>query len=221
MPSAILEEYLEAIYKLCEEGDVRPGMLAERLCVSGATVTATLGRLERDGFITRPERGVVLTKTGEAEALWIIRRHRLAERLLVDVLGMSLDAAHEEACLLEHALSDRVLGALDSTLSNPRFCPHGYPIPDVDLVMRVRPTRSLNEVVIGDEVVVVSVKEDDEHALRYLESVGLIPGALVSVLSLDPVDSTLSVRVDGKQLSLGPTMADHVDVSVDGTPPAG
>ncbi|MDP2299157.1 MAG: metal-dependent transcriptional regulator, partial [Actinomycetota bacterium] len=101
MPSATLEEYLEAIYKAAERGEVRPGHLAEALGVSAPTVTATLGRLKTAGLIERPDGGVTLTPDGRQAALDIVRRHRLAERFLVDALGLPWDEVHDEACQLE------------------------------------------------------------------------------------------------------------------------
>src|SRR5450759_1376181 len=95
MPSATLEECLETIYKISLRGPVRPTQIAEALSVSGATVTATLRRLEAAGLVSRPEGGVALTESGQREAIAVVRRHRIAERFLVDALGLPWDAAHE------------------------------------------------------------------------------------------------------------------------------
>ncbi len=133
MPTATLEEYLESIYRLsADEASVRPTQIAEAVGVSGPTVTATLRRLEAQGFVVREGTSVVLTPVGRERAIDILRRHRVAESFLVDTLGLEWDVAHEEACLLEHALSPRVVVALEKFLDNPTSCPHGHPIPAAD-----------------------------------------------------------------------------------------
>ena len=119
MPTAALEEYLESIYKLAQAGPVRPTQIAEAVGVSGPTVTATLRRLAMHGLVSREGTKVVLTEEGLQRSLDIVRRHRVAETFLVDTLGLDWDAAHEEACTLEHALSPRVLAALEEFLDNP------------------------------------------------------------------------------------------------------
>ena len=133
MPTATLEEYLESIYRLAaSDSVVRPTQIAEAVGVSGPTVTATLRRLEAQGYIVREGTSVVLTPSGRERAVDILRRHRVAEAFLVDTLGLEWDAAHEEACLLEHALSPRVVDALEKFLKNPAVCPHGHVIPSAD-----------------------------------------------------------------------------------------
>ncbi len=136
MPTATLEEYLETIYKLSERGPAKPTQIAEEIGVSGPTVTNTLKRLEAAGLVRRDGTDVVLTDEGRAHSIDIIRRHRIAERFLVDVLGIDWHDVHEDACLLEHALSPRVLAALETYLDNPEVCPHGHPIPAADGTVR-------------------------------------------------------------------------------------
>lgn len=125
----VLEEYLEAIYRISPDEAVRPVDIAEALGVRAPTVTATLGRLETRGYIEREGTGVLLTEAGATEAAAILRRHRVAERFLVDYLGFDKSTVHDEACVLEHAMSDRLLDALESLLDDPTTCPHGHPIP--------------------------------------------------------------------------------------------
>lgn len=197
MPSATLQEYLETIYKMSLSGAVRPTQIAESLDVSGPTVTATLRRLETAGLITRPEGGVALTEEGRGEAIAVIRRHRLAERFLVDALGLPWAAAHEEACLLEHAMSPRVMDALERFLENPAVCPHGHPIPAVDGSIAEPAGRPMSEFTAGAAGTVVRVSEDDDSVLGYLASVGLVPGAAVEVLDAAPFDGPLLVSIGG------------------------
>jgi DtxR family Mn-dependent transcriptional regulator len=215
MPSATLEEYLEVIYKMSLNGDVRPTQIAEALSVSGATVTASLGRLEKAGLVTRPEGGVALTESGRAEAIAVVRRHRIAERFLVDALGLPWDAAHEEACRLEHAMSPRVLEALETFLSNPAVCPHGHPIPSVNGEMAELAGRPLAQLAAGATGVVVRVAEDDEDVLTYVASLGLFPGVQVQVVESAPFEGPLLVSVAGRKHALARAVANIVSVETE------
>ena len=218
MPTATLEEYLETIYKLGQAGEVRPSALAEALEVSPPTVTATLKRLARRGLVDRPAGAVTLTESGRLEALSILRRHRLAERLLVDVLGLRWEEAHEEACRLEHALSPRVQEALEAFLDNPEVCPHGHPIPAADLT--VEPSRGvpLTDAESGSHVTVIRVGEDSDEMLIHLSDVGLVPGTSVEVVGFEAFDGPVKLVVAGRELSLSRQVAAHVIVSAGESP---
>ncbi|MBN2566100.1 MAG: metal-dependent transcriptional regulator [Candidatus Eisenbacteria bacterium] len=213
MPSATMEEYLEAIYKLAEKGPVRPTPIAESLGVSGPTVTATLKRLQSQGLIERVDGDVVLTKDGHAAAIDIVRRHRISERFLVDVLGLSWDEAHEEACMLEHALSPRVLEALEEYLDNPVVCPHGHPIPHRDGTVAPVVGSSLCTLSEGSEVRIVQVEEDDDAMLTYLGSMGMFPGTHIKVCEVAPFKGPIIVEVDGSTYALGREVADRILVT--------
>jgi DtxR family Mn-dependent transcriptional regulator len=207
MPSATVEEYLETIYKLAERGEVRPGQIADALNVSAPTVTGTLGRLESSGLVTRPEGGVALTDSGRAGAIDIIRRHRLAERLLVDVLGLKWEEVHDEACQLEHALSTRVQEALEQFLDNPTVCPHGHPIPSADGVIEVQAGEPLADAPAGSDVEIVRIDDEDEGLLTYLASLGMFPGTAVRVCEVAPFQGPLLVDVAGSRYALGRDIA--------------
>lgn len=130
MPTTpVLEEYLEAIYRLSPHGAVRPVDIATHMGVKAPTVTATLARLQSRGLIERDGTDVLLTDLGSTYAAGILRRHRVAERFLVDYLGFDAGTVHEEACELEHAMSPRILDAMEKLLDDPSVCPHGHPIP--------------------------------------------------------------------------------------------
>jgi DtxR family Mn-dependent transcriptional regulator len=212
MPSATLEEYLEAIYKLSEKGPVRPTQVADALGVSGPTVTATLRRLQSAGLIERPDGGVALTSEGNEQALSILRRHRLAERFLADALGLPWDIVHDEACRLEHALSPRVQAALELYLENPSVCPHGHPIPSSDLTIAQLQGEPLGVHEAGDVVQVIRVAEDDEQMLAYLASLGMFPGARVTVRDVSPFDGPFLLAVAGRTFALARDVADTVIV---------
>lgn len=210
MPTQTLEEYLETIYKLSERGEVRPTQVAEALGVSAPTVTATLKRLESRGFIERPNGGVALTPQGLTAALDIVRRHRIAERFLVDTLGLPWSEAHEEACRLEHALSPRVMIALEAFLENPESCPHGHPIPAADGTLRRLEGSPLSERQAGSSARIVTVAEDDEALLTYLASLGLVPGTVVEVREVSPFGGPLLVVIGGSQHALARDIAEKI-----------
>lgn len=211
MPTPTLEEYLETIYKLSLDGVVKPTRIAEAMGVSGPTVTATLKRLESRGLVAREGTAVVLTAEGVADAVEIVRKHRISERFLTDVLGFDWTVAHEEACRLEHALSPRVVAALEALLENPEFCPHGHPIPAADGSIAAASGTSLAEAARDSIVEVVSVAED-EGVLAYLAEQGLVPGARVRVTAAEPFGGPLTVDVDGAQRVLALDVAARVRV---------
>jgi len=213
MPSATLEEYLETIYKLSSAGPVRPVQLAEALGVSAPTVSATLGRLGDHGFIERPEGAVALTLSGRQVALDIVRRHRLAERFLVDALGLSWDEVHEEACQLEHALSPRVQEALERFLENPSACPHGHPIPSAAGEIAALGGLPLCESGVGDEVEIIRIEDEGEDLLSYLASLGMFPGTSVRVCDVAPFKGPLLVEVGDSRYALGREVAGKIVVA--------
>jgi DtxR family Mn-dependent transcriptional regulator len=215
MPSATLEEYLESIYKIALAGEVRPTQIADALSVSGPTVTVTLRRLEAAGLIERPNGGVSLTETGTREALAVIRRHRIAERFLVDVLDLPWEAAHEDACLLEHAMSPRVLEALERYLENPSVCPHGHPIPTVDGVVPELVGVPMSDLPAEAEGVVVRVTEDRDEMLSYIASLGLVPGVRVRIDEVAPFSGPFLVGVRGVVHPVARDVAERVFVEPD------
>lgn len=212
MPSETLEEYLEAIYKLAEHDDVRPSRLADAMAVSAPTVTSALKRLKARGLITRPGGGVELTPTGRTEALSIVRRHRLAERLLVDVLGIPWEDVHEEACRLEHALSPKVQAALETYLENPEVCPHGHPIPSAEGTVAAPTGEPLCDFGAGADVEIVRIDEEAEGLLTYLASLGMYPGTRVKVCDVAPFQGPLMVEVGGSRYALGRDIARKIVV---------
>jgi DtxR family Mn-dependent transcriptional regulator len=214
MPTATLEEYLEAIYKISQSGPVRPTMIAESMGVSGPTVTATLRRLEAHDYVSRQGTDVLLTAEGTSRALDIVRRHRVAETFLVQTLGLDWDAAHEDACLLEHALSPRVLEALERFLDNPEVCPHGHPIPNADGSIAKVTGEPLCDVPAQKAVRVLRVAEDNDELLGYVGSLGLRPGALVTVAESAPFDGPLTLDIGGVRTAIARDVARLVTVEV-------
>ena len=214
MPSATLEEYLETIFKLSEKGEVRPMLIADSLGVSAPTVTATLGRLEKAGLIERPHNGVTLTPEGRLQAVSIIRRHRLAEVFLHDVLQLPWDVVHDEACKLEHALSPDVAAALERFLEDPQRCPHGHVIPRADGTMPEEAGIALSETSAGTSYLIAQVDEEEgEEFLAYLGELGLYPGTAVEVLEIAPFDGPIVVMVGDRRCAVGRQAASLVMVT--------
>jgi DtxR family Mn-dependent transcriptional regulator len=219
MAGLAAEDYLADIYRLETEGvAATTGNVAGRRNVAPASATAMFKRLARDGLVTyREYEGVVLTEEGQRLALGILRRHRLTERFLTDVLQIPWDRVDEIADQMEHALPDVVVDALERLLGGPFTCPHGYPIPDRQGRMAApAAVRTLADVPAGGEAVVARVDEHVPGLLGYVEGLGIIPGARLRVISHNPIDETVGVRVcgsEGPPLVVGPRVARAVGVA--------
>jgi DtxR family Mn-dependent transcriptional regulator len=213
-PSEAVEMYLETVYRLKQsEGTARTSAIAHSLGVSMGAVTNTLASLEKQGLVKRRAyRGVELTHRGEAIALRVLRKHRLAERLLTEVLGMKWDEVHEVACRLEHAITDDVVEALETLLKNPRTCPHGNPIPSA--VGRVKQTNAepLSTLKPGQEAVLVSIAPENRMLLSYLASLGLIPGVRLQLEEKAPFNGPIIVNMRGSRYALGQQVASSIHV---------
>lgn len=129
MTTPTIEEYLETILRLSEKDTVLPSAIADAMKVSRPSVTTALRRMEHAQLITRNKTAVELTQEGLARAQAVLRRHRIAELFLVRVLEFNVEDVHEDACRMEHAISDEVLERLEKLLGNPQYCPHGKEIP--------------------------------------------------------------------------------------------
>ncbi len=208
-----LEEYLEAIHELEEEGTVViQARLAERLGHSAPSVSEMIRRLKGDGYVAVEDRSVSLTAKGRTRAESVVRKHRLAERLLTDVIGLPWHKAHVEACRWEHVISDEVEERLVVLLDNPTTCPHGNPIPGsnapaMDLV-------ALAAFGPGDHVRLERVTEQveiDTDALTYLSTHGFVPGTDATVREKAP-DGTLTLDLGGDTIALGPALAGQLYV---------
>lgn len=219
-----IEEYLETIQSLAEEGTpVIQARIADRLGRSAPSVSEMLERLAAEGYVHRSGRRIDLTDEGRKLADSVIRKHRLAERLLVDVIGLPWHKAHLEAGRWEHVISDEVEQRLVDLLGNPATCPHGNPIPrsQSDAKGRStshddRPSRlSLAEVAPGGAVRLERITEEvelDMATLKYLDDHGFIPGRSAQVCERSP-DGTVSLEVDGKRLALGPSICQQLFVA--------
>ncbi len=195
-----VEEYLETMLSLAEEGvPVIQARIAERLGRSAPSVSEMLDRLIEDGYVTRDGRRLSLTESGRALAEKVVRKHRLAERLLVDVIGLEWHKVHREAGRWEHVISDDVEARLVELLGDPATCPHGNPIPGSHTPAPSVPVRPLAEVIAGERVRLFRISEEVElnlGSLTLLDEAGFIPGAVARVGDRDP-EGNLEVTVEG------------------------
>jgi DtxR family Mn-dependent transcriptional regulator len=209
-----VEEYLETIFALEEEGiPVIQARLAERLSKAAPSVSEMLDRLEADDLIVRTSRQITMTPTGTALAQAVVRKHRLAERLLVDIIGLDWDKAHIEAGRWEHVISDDVEHRLVVLLGNPTTCPHGNPIPGVEPIGPEQ--RRLDEAQPGDRIRLERITESVEHeaaSLSYLGNNGLTPGTTALIQARAP-DGTLTLVVGDATIALGPAMTQRMFVA--------
>jgi DtxR family transcriptional regulator, Mn-dependent transcriptional regulator len=205
--SPAVEDYLETIYELEESGvPVMRARLVERLHVSAPTVSETVARLEREGFLALDEHRLVrLTDRGRLAATGVMRRHRLAERLLVDVLKVPWHQVHEEAHRLEHAISETLEPYLVKVLGDPGTCPHGNPIPGSVDVVDVTGQVPLTDLCDGERAVIRRIDEEVEAqpaAMLTLEQDALMPGCDVVVTDRDADSLSVSGRNGTSRLPL-------------------
>lgn len=214
--SPIVEEYLETIYNMGMEGDTVIGArLAEKFKVAPPTVTETLKRMMRDGWIEMDaRRQVTLTQQGVERAEAVLRRHRLTERFLVDMLGMQWHQVHEEACRLEHQISGAVEERVVAVLGSPTTCPHGNPIPgsmpNARNYLVDRGAVRLLTMQPGQEAAILCVSEvveDEEELISYLHDRGLTPGTHLRLTSApapahDSTEATVELSASDQRVTV-------------------
>jgi DtxR family Mn-dependent transcriptional regulator len=204
--SQAVQDYAKAIYSLGARGaePVSTSAIAARLDVSPASASAMVKRLAAIGLASRERyRGVKLTPAGERVALEVIRHHRLLELYLAEALGMSWDRVHEEAEVLEHAISPELSELIAEKLGNPTRDPHGDPIPTAEGEIHERDTLGLVELEPGERGIFARISDSNPEMLRYLAQRGIAPGAELEVRGRDPFGGPLRVRVGGRDHALG------------------
>jgi DtxR family Mn-dependent transcriptional regulator len=214
MLSPAMEKYLKVIFAILErEKRASTSVIAERLEVAPASVTAMVKKLERVKLVTyKPYHGVRLTRAGERTALEIVRHHRLLELYLAEALGVPWDRVHDEAEKLEHVLSDDLEDRMAAVLGDPSFDPHGAPIPRRDGTIRRVETRSLSSAKSGDKVEVVEVTDTDPGLLRYLGELEMYPGTVVRIVKVEPWHGPLRIDTNGREVVLGRRVAEKIRV---------
>ncbi len=209
------EEYLQSIYWLMEAGlPITGANVARAMQVSAPTVHEMVGRLENDGYITRnDDKSLEFTDTGRDHAAQIVRRHRLIERFLTDVLGIPWDEVHEEAERLEHAMSPVLEERMLAAIGDAKTCPHGHPIVEGVREQGV----PLADVEVGAKVLVLRFENEAEDLLHYLMESGLHPGLKGKLASADDDEVTIEAK-DGP-LTVTRSVAETVAVRADPSPP--
>ena len=212
-----IEDYLKTIYALAEtESPVSTSRLAEARQVKPSSVTNMIQRLNKLKLINYEKHyGVTLTDHGRRIALEVIRHHRLIELYLIEALGFSWDEVHEQADILEHVISEKLEDRIAEALGNPTIDPHGDPIPQRDGTMIVIDAQPLSTLAAGTNGVVARIPNDENsEMLRYLADLGLVPGAGVKVLSVEPFDGPLTVKINEVERIVGFAVATAVLVSL-------
>ena len=210
----VIEEYLECIYKLQEKGSAaRTSDIVKALKVAPGTVTNTVKWMEKENLVThKPYKGVKLTERGMKIALQVIRKHRLSERLLVDILHMDPAKVHDAACKLEHSITEEMLPPLERALRHPKTCPHGNPIPTASGELIEEESRSLLELEVGEQSTIVKITEEQTDVLHYLEKIGLVPNASVEVLEKAPFEGPITVKIGSGSRAISREVAAIIQV---------
>src|SRR4249920_3613929 len=218
--SSTVENYLKAIYQgqsaLPGEGRLVPmGQVAASLGVAPGTATTMIKALAESGLAEyEPYSGVRLTASGERLAGLVLRRHRLVELFLVQVMGMSWADVHDEAEQLEHAVSERLIDRIDEMLGRPTHDPHGDPIPDQDGAITTKHLESLLTCALGTALKVTRITDQDPAFLRFIESNGLKPGERIEVTSRDAAADAVVLRRKDRSITIGARAASKLLVEV-------
>jgi DtxR family Mn-dependent transcriptional regulator len=210
------EEYLQTIFWLQEAGLPMTGAnVARAMQLSAPTVHEMIGRLERDGYVTRgTDKSLAFTENGREHAEGVVRRHRLIERFLTDMLGIPWDEVHEEAERLEHAMSPVLEERMLAAIGEAKTCPHGHPINVGERIMGV----PLGDVEEGASVRILRFENEAEELLHYLKAAGVEPGMEGTVVERD--DEVVVVEADGRRCELTRSVAETVAVTADPSPPS-
>ncbi len=219
IPSTSIEEYLEAVLRLLsiKPGEyAKTGELANMLGVAPASVTQMLQKLSAKGYLRyQKSRGARLTSKGRRLALDVLRRHRIAERLLVDVLGVSWEKAHEIACEWEHLLTPELCDRVLERLDDPATCPHGNPIPSANGSIEAIPSKSLADLEEGEEAIIDCISDESPEVLRMIAAIGMLPGEPIRVVQVSSLGDTFLVEVGTAQFALSHEIAKRVRIRKD------
>lgn len=210
--SPAMQEYLAEAYRLAyyqpDDPYISTSALAEVMHVSAPAVTRMVQRLKEAEYLEHePYRGIYLTPKGEREALMSIRRHRLVERFLTDVMKFGWHEVHDDADDLGALVSDTVVARMEKMAGNPRRCPHGEPIPSVDGKMPRVVDGPLNAAQPGQELIVSRVTTHDAEKLEYLGTMGLKPGTPIQLIEQAPFNGPLQLRVRNEMKIIGHELA--------------
>lgn len=216
--SGVMRDYLAEIYRIgYGKIWVSTTAIAEQLNVSSPATVRMIGRLRKRGLVKHlPYQGVFLTEKGQKEALLGIRRHRLVERFLVDVLEFGWDEAHDEADVLDKGINQRLEDRIDVLMGHPTTCPHGEPIPTRDGVMPELNDRPLTVVPPGTHGKISRIRTREADKLKYLATIGLVPGAPFKLINRAPFKGPLRLKIDRQEQVIGTELAAAIWVECDG-----
>ena len=216
-----IQDYLKRIYEITINSQrASTSELADALGISAASVTSMLQKLSATTppLVTYTKHhGVKLTEAGKLAALKIIRRHRLIEHYLVKKLGYNWDEVHDEAEVLEHAVSANLEKRIDEALGFPKFDPHGDPIPNANLEVPEIEQTSLSDLTVGQTGRVIRVPHEDPQVLVYLGKLGLRPGARIKLLSRTPYDQTMRIKIfdADDEAVVGPSLGSKITLATE------
>jgi len=211
------EMYLITVYRLTRQAPrASTKDIATLLKISQPSVSEQLKRLTKQGYLNYQWReGATLTEKGERIAINVLRKHRLIETFLTQMAGYGLGEVHDEACQIEHAISDRLADQLEVMLNYPRVDPHGHPIPHKNGTVANPDYPSLAMISPGETVTIRQVSDWEPKELQYLCELGLTPGSRVSVATVAPFDGPLTLRIEGKNIAISQDIAQKIGVSRD------
>ena len=212
-PTHTIEDYLMTMHVMeRDHGEIVAARLAEMMNVAPATVAMTLKRMQRDKWITgKGRKQIHLTETGREAAHSVIRRHMLTEWLLVKVFKMPIFETHEEAHNIEHAISPKLEERMREVLGDPKVCPHGNPFPGFEHV--TKDWQPLTELPVGDMITLRRIHEfieDSPELLEFFSQNKVVPGTKAKIVESLPFNQTLSLEIDGKNVTLGFSVAQYV-----------
>lgn len=209
------EDYLSAIYKFKDEnGETKAKKIAEKLGISNAAVTDMLKKLSKDKFIKYQKyKGISLTQNGEEYARNIVRRHRIWEVFLHQIVGMPWDKVHDEAHNLEHSASDNLINRMEEMLDFPEYDPHGDPIPSKEgIIPKQKKSVALSLLGKNETGVVLRVNDFDNSFLKYISKIGIDLGKQIHVKNILNFDRSMIVKIDDKELNISGTLAANIFV---------
>jgi DtxR family Mn-dependent transcriptional regulator len=210
------EEYLETIYRLENKfGFARTMELSRKLNVVPGSITNTIKNLEKKGLVFHePYKGVRLTESGRKIAKKILRRHRLAERLLTDFLNIDWSEVHDPACKLEHAISPEIIKPLEKALGHPKRCPHGNPIPTNCGGFLEEKTIPLVELETETNGVIVKIIDEESRTLQLLSKLKLTPKKIIKIEDNNPKKDFLTIKIENKKCTIDRNIAAMIHVKI-------
>lgn len=217
MPNISIEDYLSAIYKYQDrDGKIKPNLIAEKLGISNAAVTDMLRKLSKEKYVNYEKyKSINLTEKGKAYAQNMVRRHRIWEVFLNQIVGMPWDKVHDEAHRLEHSSSDDLINRMEEMLEFPEYDPHGDPIPSKEgKVPKLKKNISLTLLKGGEKGKVIRVNDFDEGFLVYIADIGIALNELIEMKAIRDFDKSMLISVRGKEWNISRELAENVFVEL-------